>query len=282
LQSIFNRIKAKFSVNLQPRHTNHMEPNLVSIVIPCYNQAKYLEKTVESALASDYPTIEVLIVNDGSKDNSLSLAEKLSAENEFTQVIDQQNSGVAEARNNGISASKGEFILPLDGDDLISENYIAEAVRVLQTNPEVKVVYCKAVKFDETGRKPWKLKPFSRHQLAKDNMIFVAALFRKKDWKEVGGFSQDMKMGREDWEFWIKMLKNGGKVVQLPFVGFYYRLTPGSKRKKTGTNQKKRERIDYLNLKHSDFFERELHGPLRFQRTWSKLYNSLLKWLKIN
>lgn len=258
-----------------------MKPNLVSIVIPCYNQAKYLEKTVQSALASDYPSIEVLIVNDGSSDNSLDIAKKLSAENKLIQVIDQKNSGVASARNGGISASQGEFILPLDGDDLISENYISEAVRILQANPEVKVVYSKAVKFDGNGQKPWKLKRFSRHQLAKDNMIFVAALFRKKDWKTVGGFSEDMKMGREDWEFWIKMLKNGGEVVQLPFVGFFYRLTPGSKRKKTGTNQKKRERIDYLNLKHSDFFERELNGPLRFQRTWSKPYNTLLKWLKI-
>lgn len=258
-----------------------MEPKLVSIVIPCYNQAKYLEKTVQSALSSHYTPIEVLIVNDGSRDNSLSLAEKLSTENALIRVINQENSGVAAARNKGISASKGEFILPLDGDDLISENYISEAVRILQTKPEVKVVYCNAVKFDEAGQKPWKLKRFSRHQLAKDNMIFVAALFRKTDWEEVGGFSEDMKMGREDWEFWIKMLKDGGEVVQLPFVGFFYRLTPGSKRKKTGTNQKKRERINYLNAKHANFFQQELNGPLRFQRTWSKPYNTLLRWLGI-
>ncbi|RIW16988.1 glycosyltransferase family 2 protein [Algoriphagus lacus] len=256
-----------------------MESELVSIVIPCYNQAQYLEQTVQSALASDYRPLEILIVNDGSKDNSLALAQKLSAENELIRVIDQKNSGVASARNKGISEAKGKYILPLDGDDLISENYISEAIQVVKTNPEVKVVYCQAVKFDEQRQKPWKLKPFSRNQLAKDNMIFVAALFRKMDWEEVGGFSEDMKMGREDWEFWIKMLKNGGEVVQLPFVGFFYRLTPGSKRKKTGTNQKKRERIAYLNAKHGDFFERELKGPLRFQRTWSKPYNTLLRLL---
>lgn len=256
-----------------------MEAELVSIIIPCYNQAQYLEKTVQSALASGYRPIEILIVNDGSKDNSLTVAQKLSAENGLIRVIDQKNSGVASARNRGISEAKGKYILPLDGDDLISENYISEAIQVLETNSEVKVVYCQAVKFDEKGQKPWNLRPFSRHQLAKDNMIFVAALFRKTDWQEVGGFSEDMKMGREDWEFWIKMLKHGGDVVQLPFVGFFYRLTPGSKRKKTGTNQKKRERIAYLNTKHGDFFERELNGPLRFQRTWSKTYNTLLKWL---
>lgn len=258
-----------------------MEPALVSVVIPCYNQAQYLEKTVLSALNSDYRPIEILIVNDGSTDNSFELAKKMSTENELIQVLNQKNSGVATARNKGISAAQGKYILPLDGDDLISENYISKAVEVLESDSKVKVVYCQAVKFNEQGQKAWKLKSFGRNLLAKDNMIFVSALFRKADWEKVEGFSEDMKMGREDWEFWIKILKDGGEVVQLPFVGFHYRLTPGSKRKKTGTNQKKRERIAYLNSKHPEFFERELNGPLRFQRTWSKPYNTLLKWLKI-
>jgi hypothetical protein len=108
-------------------------------------------------------------------------------------------------------------------------------------------------------------------------MIFVSALFRKADALAVRGFSEDMKLGREDWEFWIKLLKNGGEVVQLPLVGFFYRLTPTSKRKKTGGTAFKKARIAYLNAKHADFFERELNGPLRIQRTWSKPYNTLLK-----
>ena len=250
---------------------------LVSVIIPCYNQGKYLEETVQSVLKSKYRPLEIILVNDGSTDNSLEIAKKLEADYPEIHVINQHNGGVAKARNTGISAASGKYILPLDGDDLISEDYIQQAVDVLENNPEVKVAYCQAVKFNESGQKPWKLKPFSRYQLAKDNMIFVAALFRKADGIAVGGFSEDMKMGREDWEFWIKMLKNGGEVVQLPFVGFFYRLTPTSKRKKTGTSQKKQERIAYLNAKHMDFFERELNGPLRFQRTWSKPYNTLLK-----
>jgi glycosyltransferase involved in cell wall biosynthesis len=259
-----------------------MENPLVSIVTPCYNQAKYLRETIENALQSSYRPLEIIIINDGSTDNSLELAQEIARVHPEVVVLSQPNSGVSVARNLGIQTAKGDIILPLDGDDLIAPNYIKEAVKVMTSRPEVKVVYSQGIKFDQNGQKKWKLKPFSRYQLARNNMIFPSAFFWKKDALKVGGFSEDMTMGREDWEFWIKMLKNGGKVVQLPFVGFYYRLTPGSKRKKTGTNQKKRERIDYLNLKHSDFFERELNGPLRFQRTWSKLYNSLLKWLKIN
>ncbi|SEJ11926.1 Glycosyltransferase involved in cell wall bisynthesis [Cyclobacterium xiamenense] len=256
-----------------------MRPGLVSVVIPCYNQGRYLEETVRSVLASTYRPLELLLVNDGSTDDSLERARSLEKKHPEVRVIDQPNGGVARARNTGIRAAQGEFVLPLDGDDTVSDAYIAEAVSVLQQRPEVKVVYCRAVKFSEAGEKAWKLKPFSLRALARDNMIFVAALLRKSDADAVGGFSEDMHMGREDWEFWIKILKNGGEVVQLPFVGFYYRLTPGSKRKKTGTRQKKRERIAYLNKKHADFFQQELNGPLRFQRSWSRRYNTLLRWL---
>ena len=254
-----------------------MTPGLISVIVPCYNQGIYLKETIQSALASTYRPLEIIIINDGSTDDSLELARVLEAQHPEVRVLDQANSGVTKARNSGIAAAQGEYILPLDGDDLISNTYIEKGIAVLSMRPEVKVVYCQAEKFSTTTRKPWKLKPFSLQQLAKDNMIFVSALFRKADALAVGGFSEDMQLGREDWEFWIKLLKNGGEVVQLPEVGFFYRLTPTSKRKKTGGTNFKRARIAYLNAKHADFFERELNGPLRIQRTWSKPYNTLLK-----
>jgi glycosyltransferase involved in cell wall biosynthesis len=254
-----------------------MTPGLISIIVPCYNQGIYLKETIQSALASTYRPIEILLINDGSTDNSLELAQELETQHPEVRVLNQANGGVTKARNTGIAAALGEYILPVDGDDLIAATYIEQGLSILSSRPEVKVVYCQAEKFTETTRKPWKLKPFSLQQLAKDNMIFVSALFRKADAVAVGGFSEDMQLGREDWEFWIKLLKNGGEVVQLPLVGFFYRLTLNSKRKKTGGTAFKKARIAYLNAKHADFFERELNGPLRIQRSWSKPYNTLLK-----
>lgn len=256
-----------------------MTPGLISIIVPCYNQGIYLKETIQSALATTYRPLEIIIINDGSTDNSLETAKELEVQHPEVRVLDQANAGVTKARNAGLTAAQGEYILPLDGDDLISATYINKGIAILTSRPEVKVVYCRAEKFSDSGRKPWKLKPFSLQQLAKDNMIFVSALFRKADALAVGGFSEDMQLGREDWEFWIKLLKNGGEVVQLPEVGFFYRLTPTSKRKKTGGTAFKKARIAYLNAKHADFFERELNGPLRIQRTWSKPYNTLLKLL---
>lgn len=254
-----------------------MTQSLVTVVIPVYNGEKFLEETIQSALKSIHRPLEIIIVNDGSTDSSLSIAKRVESLHSELKVISQKNQGVSSALNTGCLAAKGAYLFPLGADDLISDQYLSKAAEVLDTNPNVKVVYCEAEKFGDFGTKPWKLKPFSRNLLARDNMIFACSLFRKSDWEVVGGFSEDMKMGREDWEFWIKILKNEGEVVKLPFTGFFYRIHSGSKRKKTGTNQKKRERIAYLNAKHSDFFERELNGPLRFQRTWSKPYNTLLK-----
>lgn len=258
-----------------------MSESLVTVVIPVYNGEKYLEETILSSLNSAHRPLEVIVVNDGSTDSSLAIADRLASIHPELKVVSQQNAGVSAALNTGCQAAKGIYLFPLGADDLISNQYLAKAADVLDQDPKTKVVYCEAVKFGDFGTKPWKLKPFSLNLLARDNMIFACSLFRKSDWEKVDGFSEDMKMGREDWEFWIKLLKNGGKVVKLPFIGFHYRIHAGSKRKKTGTNQKKRERIAYLNAKHADFFERELNGPLRFQRTWSKPYNTLLKWLGI-
>lgn len=250
---------------------------LFSVVIPCYNHAAFLPQTVESVLQSTYPDIEIIIVDDGSVDDSGRVAQELEKKHVSVRYVHQENSGPSRARNNGIRQARGTYILPLDADDLISPHYIAEAVEVLQAKPDVKVVYCEAEKFGEkSGR--WKLKPFSRSLLARDNMIFVSGIYRKTDWEACGGYSEDMTCVWEDWEFWIAMLKDGGQVVKLPHIGFYYRICSTSRRKGM-TDERKRNAIHYINTKHKDFIYSKLNGPLRFQRTWSKAYNTLLRKL---
>lgn len=256
---------------------NHYES--FSVVIPCYNHAEFLQQTVESVLRSTYPNVEILIVDDGSKDDSGKIGRALEKAYPTVRYIHQSNSGPSKARNNGIRQAKGTYILPLDADDLISPDYIAEAVTVLQQNPDVKVVYCEAEKFGEKNG-PWKLKPFSLGLLAHNNMIFVSGIYRKTDWEACGGYSEDMVWGREDWEFWISMLKDGGKVVKLPNVGFYYRIRSNSRRKGM-TDERKRKIIHYINTKHGDFIYKQLNGPLRFQKSLSRSYNTVLKSLRL-
>lgn len=250
---------------------------MVTVIIPCYNHGRFLTETVQSILDSTYKQVEIIIVDDGSKDDSRVVAEALVQQHDNIQYFYQNNAGPSRARNHGISMANGTYILPLDADDLIHPKYIEEAVKVFATQPKVKVVYAQAEKFGAVN-KPWKLKPFSRRALALDNMIYVSAFFKRDDWAQVGGYCEDPVCCREDWEFWIKLLKDGGEVIQLPFVGFYYRIHPDSRRKSM-TKAKKSAEITYLNSQHADFFLQELEGPLRVNRSWSRAYNRGLRFL---
>lgn len=246
---------------------------LVSVIIPCYNHQEYIVKTVQSALASTYKLIEIIIINDGSTDDSWEVISKLEKQYKNIIAINQSNSGPSHARNTGIRQACGSFILPLDGDDLISKDYIFGAIEEFKKSNNTKLVYCQAEKFGVKNGF-WKLRPFSLHELAKENMIFVSAIFKKEDWLNVGGFDEKLREGWEDWEFWISLLKSGGNVIKIPSVGFYYRISNKSRRKifdKKGKNKT----IDYLNVKHKDFFDKYLKGPLHYQRSLSRFLNNI-------
>lgn len=235
----------------------------------------YVAQTIDWVLASDYPNFEVIIVDDGSGDSSACIAAKYLDSHNHILLMTIPNQGVSTARNTGIQRAKGKYILPVDADDMITPSYISEAVNVLETQPNVKVVTAEAEFFgDKTGL--WKLPPFDLSLLARKNHIAAIALYRKEDWAKAGGYATAM-MGREDWDFWISMLKDGGEVVRLPIIGFKYRIRSNSKRIRT---RKLKSVINaQLNERHPEFFQRMLGGPLRIQRTWSKPYNLFLKAL---
>lgn len=244
---------------------------LVSVIVPVYNMEQSLAETLDSILASDYPFIEIILINDGSSDNSLKIANEYAEKHQSIHVLSQTNKGVCAARNFAISHSKGRYILPVDSDNRISPEFIRLAVLEFEKDPEVKVVYPQAMFFgDKTGE--WILPDFSLKLIARKNMIDTCAMYPKEEWEKVGGYSEEI-IAREDWEFWISTLKNGGKVVKINHVGLFYRVRSGSKRI---TDRKlKKHVINILNKKHADFFQRELKGPLRYHRTWSKLINTL-------
>lgn len=106
--------------------------NLVSIVIPCYNGSSFILKTIQSVLNQSHTNIEIILVNDGSTDNSLELVQQLN-DNRIT-IIDKQNSGVSDSRNIGVSKTKGEYVLFIDADDLLSENFIGNAILAIEKN----------------------------------------------------------------------------------------------------------------------------------------------------
>ena len=225
---------------------------LVSIIVPCYKQDQYLDEALQSVISQSYLNWECIIVNDGSPDNTEIIAQEwLLKDNRFKYVY-QENGGLSSARNTGIKEAKGEFILPLDSDDKIAFDYLEKAIETFKKDDSLKVVYCKAELFGAEGGL-WNLKSFSIEDLAKENMIFCSAFFRKKDWELVGGYDIKMIYGWEDWEFWIAILKNGGNVACLNKVGFFYRTKPVSMVKNMGM-EKVAYSHEYISIKHADFF----------------------------
>ena len=205
-----------------------MNTPLVSVVVPCFRQGKYLSEALQSVLDQTYQNWECIVVNDGSPDNTEEIAAGWIKKDDRFKYLYQENSGVSSARNTGIAHSKGEYILPLDADDKISAEYIEKAVEAFHQSPELTLVYCEAEKFGkESGR--WNLAPFSLYTMSRKNVIFCSALYKKKDWERVGGYDVKMSAGIEDWEFWIALLKDGGKTKKLDFTGFYYRITNNSR-----------------------------------------------------
>ena len=246
-----------------------MNENLVSIIIPVYNMEQYLAETLDSVLQTTYSPIEIVVVDDGSKDKSADIAETYATRDARIRCYRQENAGVCRARNHAVEEARGKYILPVDGDDILMPGFVEWAVAQLEADAEVKVAVPGGEFFGgRQGR--WKLKPFSLRALAHDNMIPCTSLYRKSDWKRIGGYCESI-IAREDWEFWINMLKDGGKVVQQEETGLRYRIREGSKRI---TDRKyKHHVIDTLNNRHAAFFRRELNGPLRYQRSWSRFIN---------
>lgn len=253
-----------------------MDEKLVSIIIPAYNAEKYIEETIKSALASQYPNFEIVVVNDGSVDSTQEIIENLASQYPSIRVFKQANSGVSAARNHAIREAKGTFIMPLDSDDIICENYLSEAVKIFEQQPDVKVVGCEAEFIgNKTGR--WVFKPFSINLLCRKNLIPCTAMYRKEEWERVGGYCEEQQ-GREDWDFWLSILRNENEFFRLPIVGFYYRIHENSKR--VADRSLKNATTDILNIRHKPLLFRELKGRLHYQRTHSKTINYLINLFK--
>lgn len=251
---------------------------VVSVVVPCYNQAQYLDEALQSVLDQTYNDWECIIVDDSSPDHTFEVAQKWTQKDSRFSYVKQENKGLSGARNFGISHAKGLFIMPLDADDKISKDYIQLAMEAFDKNKLLKVVYSNAEKFGtETGL--WHLNTYSPSNLAKSNMIFCTALFRKTDWERVGGYDEQMQGGLEDWEFWIHLLKSGGEVLQLDQVCFYYRVKASSMIKDLESDTKKRL-YEYVSVKHADFFVKHLGSFYQYMHEGIKENNELKR--KVN
>ena len=187
----------------------------VSVIIPCYNQGIWLKQAITSVHKQTWPALEVIVVNDGSTDNTEEVANDCNV-----RLITIEHSGPSAARNAGIELARGNYILPLDADDRLHPKFIE---RTLQHRRRGDIVGTRVQRFGFISD-VWKQgtdKPTLQSMLY-ENSLVVTSLYPKAMWQAIGGY--DPKYDAvEDWEFWIRALAHGFKACIIPEVLFYYR-----------------------------------------------------------
>ncbi|WP_312321547.1 glycosyltransferase family A protein [Soonwooa sp.] len=250
-----------------------MTPNqLISIIVPCYNQSQYLDECLQSVLDQTYQNWECIIVNDGSKDDTEEIALKWIVKDNRFKYISKENGGVASARNYGIRKCKGEWILPLDGDDKINIEYLSKAQTFF--TKDIDLIYSNSEFFGEvTG--VWNLENYNYFNLLQSNMIFCSAFFRKTSWEKASGYDPKLIYGYEDWEFWISILNENSKVIKLDYLGFYYRRKLESRDILINKDVTKKDKsYNYIYTKHLDkYLQFSKNAIINFKIINQKLKN---------
>jgi len=191
---------------------------MISIIIPVFNQAEKLKQCLESIAAQTYNYYEIVIVNDGSEDGVENVYEEYKEKFGYRiNYYSQENKGAASARNRGVRAAKGEFLLFCDADIVLRADALEEMDAVLIENKQAAYVYSSFY----WGRKLFKLWPFDGEKLKQMPYIHTTSLVRRSDFP---GFDENLKRF-QDWDLWLAILNKGkgGVWINKPL----FRVAPG-------------------------------------------------------
>ncbi len=208
---------------------------LVSIVVPCYNHEKYVKETIESIINQTYKNIELIVIDDGSKDNSVEVVKEMIpvCEQRFTrfEFRYRENVGLCKTLNEALNWCKGRYISFIASDDTMKSYKTSEQVGYLEENLETIGVFGAVEILYKNGYKEEIIKPTNSYTfddifLHKHNLPSPTSMIRLKNVKEVHGFREDFII--EDWIMWLDLTKNGGKLDYLARVFSSYRRHDGN------------------------------------------------------
>ena len=249
--------------------------SLVSIIIPVYNSANFLKSTVESALAQTYLNKEIIIVDDGSTDNSFETAKQY--ENGNVKVIKQVNAGAAMARNTGLAIAKGDYIQFLDAGDLLSADKIEKQVAALNGS-QIKLAVCNYIQFSGNDKPLTDLKITNQSSFiystdnpleflinlwgGKGAMNFIQTnswLVPKKLIEKAGGW-RNYRCPDDDGEFFARMILAGDGIIYVPGVFNYYYMSPQANQLSSNKNIKYLQNtLLTIDLKHKYLLQKGRH-----------------------
>ncbi|UQD57404.1 glycosyltransferase [Flavobacterium sp. K5-23] len=227
----------------------------ISVIIPCYNNEKTIIDTVKSVIDQEYTSIEIIIINDGSTDNSLDIVTNYISKNNLDIIlINQKNTGASKARNNGALQASGKYLLFLDADDIISKCYLRKCIQHLEQDKTLNIVYSGAEYFG-ARKGPWKLPEYSISNFLESNCIPVSAVIKRDVFNKVGGFDENL-IYTEDWELWIKIIKDFGGVYKINEPLFFYRKNEDKSSITDNSKNLGQKSTIYIYNKHYDFFSK--------------------------
>lgn len=239
-----------------------MTKPIISIITPCYNNSDTIIETLESIKNQVFKDFELIIINDGSSDNSAEIITNYISKNKNLNIYlySTANNGPSKSRNLGSSYAKGTYIMFLDADDKIESTYISKCISYLENNTSMNLVYSEA-EFFEAKKGKWDLKEFEMPNFLIDNCIPIFCVIRINVFEKVGKFDENLNY-TEDWELWIRIIKEFGGVYRIPEVLFYYRKRK-SKNSLTDTENKddisEKSRL-YIYNKHYEFYKKNNLG----------------------
>ena len=246
-------------------YRNHVETDEVtfSVIIPCYNYGKFLRECVSSLCAQTLKDFEVIIVNDGSTDNSLQTA--MGVLEDFQgllriTLVDKDNEGLSRARNSGIGIAGGELICCLDADDLFPENYLEALLKSFRNDGSADIVYPNIRFFGQIERLH-EAPDFEHRNLLYWNFIPYSSAYRRRVFEILGGYDPEYHL-YEDWDFWLRACRHGFSFLPCRETFLLYRRHGESMLDFAYSNERKkmeREAHAMLALKNKTLFgERDL------------------------
>jgi glycosyltransferase involved in cell wall biosynthesis len=212
----------------------------ISVITPCFNHGKFIQEMVESVLNQTFQDFEVIIVNDGSTDDTAEILRNITSEK--VKIIHIENHGPAYARNLAIENARAPIIMNLDADDKIAPDLLEKAYEIFLSNENTGIVHCDAERF---GAKSGKLDTgeYTLEAMLFDNRIISQAFFKREDWKIVGGYSDELIYGLEDWDFWLLIIELGRSVFKIPENLVYYRTYENPEDCRSGRRKKDRQKM---------------------------------------
>ncbi len=235
-----------------------------SIISSCYNHGKHISEMLDSILKQTFMDFEVIIVNDGSTDDTASILDRI--EHKKIKVFHTKNYGPARARNLAISHAVGEIIMNLDADDKIAPEFLKQCIQVLDTRPNVGIVYSD-VEFFGARTGLYELEDYSLKSILFANCIVANACFRKSDWEMTEGYADEMIHGLEDFDFWLSIIELGREVHKIEKPLVFYRTYENLEESRSGRRKKylfkEQEAMIQVFQRHKELYKKILkHGDI--------------------